>query len=171
MQAQINMIIPNGSKHTLGEIFGYSTRGIPGLEVVGLGKRGRLLKEKLNFVNKRADIRVPAKRYVICIDNEIIEKIEHKSFRWLELPTLLLYWSLAEIIQVSNLDMCLCGGTLSTSGEIKSFHMTKSDADFFYPLFDRGYKLIAPQNQQSQNILCLSELIDTRLKVLNSESV
>ncbi len=166
MQNQIKLIIPDCGTPKISEAFGYSTRGVPGLDIVGVGKRGRVLKEKLNYINRKIGVKIPPKRYVICLSDEYMEKVELGTFRWLELPCLLLYWSLAEVINISNLDSCLCAGILSTSGDIIPYRLNESNSNFFEKYFKEGDKLIGlcDENFVSQ-IIPVDQLVAPKLKI------
>ena len=58
-------MVPNQKDVNFCEVFGYSTRGIPGLEIVGLGQKGRLIKEKILYLNRKNNLKIPPRRYVI----------------------------------------------------------------------------------------------------------
>ena len=168
MQNQIKGVVPDGQKIMVSEVFGYCARGVPGLEIVGLGKRGRIFKEKLNFITRRMRVKVEAKKYVICIDDEIIEKLDSESYRYLELPCLLLYWSLADVIKVKRFDDCLCGGTVSTSGMIREIEFNDSHQNILEEFSSLGFKIIADSYSNFDSGLTrisLCDLIGERLKI------
>lgn len=102
------------------EIFGYCSKGMPGVEIVGLGTLGRSIKEKLIFLSRQFGIKIPLKRYVLCIDLPLELKKE-KSFencRWLELPILILFWTLSGKLELENLDDCIAIGKVQVNGTI-----------------------------------------------------
>ncbi|MFT6068408.1 MAG: hypothetical protein ACJAT2_000175 [Bacteriovoracaceae bacterium] len=102
------------------EIFGYCSKGMPGVEIVGLGPLGRSIKEKLIFLSRQFGIKIPLKRYVLCIDLPVELKKE-KSFescRWLELPILILFWTLSGRLELENLDDCIAIGKIQVNGTI-----------------------------------------------------
>lgn len=103
------------------EVFGYCTKGVPGLDVIGLGTPGRMIKEKLVFLSRASGLKMPIKRYVICLEKSIpLKEIEVDQLRWIELPILLLFWSLADQLSFSRLDNCVASGKVSASGLIQS---------------------------------------------------
>lgn len=168
LQNQIKGLVPDGEKVMVSDIFGYCSRGVPGLEIVGLGKRGRIFKEKLNFITRRMRVKIEAKKYVICIDDEIIEKIDGEIYRYLELPCLLLYWSLADVIKVKRLDDCLCGGTVSTSGVIRELQFKDSHQSMFEDFSNLGLKIITDNSSKIEDgctRLSLGDLIGENFKI------
>ena len=64
---RINAFVPIEGRLKIVSIFGYSTKGIPGIEIKGIGSRGNLIKEKLVYLCRLNRIKMPLKRYVICI--------------------------------------------------------------------------------------------------------
>ena len=120
MQNQIHTLMPNGENIIISEAFGYSSRGIPGLEIVGLGKRARVFKEKINFITRKFGLKIEAKRFVLCVVDESIDRLEPSSLQYLELPLMLLYWSLGGAINIHNLEDCICGGRVAANGSVKT---------------------------------------------------
>ena len=47
MESRILAVIPAKVSYQRWSIFAYSSKGLPGLEIVGLGKNARFFKEKL----------------------------------------------------------------------------------------------------------------------------
>ena len=110
-------VIPSGEGMKFMHLFGYSSRGIPGLEIVGLGKRGRTVKEKLTFLSRQQNNSLPLKRFVLGIDP--IHKVERKDeLDFLELPLLVLYWSLMGWIPLKSLDNCFSSGRVFPGGAL-----------------------------------------------------
>jgi hypothetical protein len=118
MDRKIKAVIPIGREHTVLTLFGYATRGVPGIEIVGGGNSARALKEKLVYFTKRSGVRPPAKRYVLCIEEHetLVGSRAQEGRRWLELPLMVLLWSLAEILPLKDLEHCLCAGRLDVEG-------------------------------------------------------
>ena len=102
------------------EIYGYCSKGLPGVEVVGLGSLGRSIKEKMIFLSRQFGIKIPLKRYVLCIDLPAELKKEKTSddCRWLELPILILFWTLSGNLDLENLDDCMAIGKVQVNGTI-----------------------------------------------------
>jgi hypothetical protein len=101
-------------------LFGYSTKSVPGLEINGLGKYGKAIKEKIVFVTKTRNLRIPLKRFVLNAEiTDDLGDLESSSVKWLEYPLLLHYWFLAGLLPISKLDNCLAVGSLNPSGLIE----------------------------------------------------
>lgn len=119
MQTQIKSYILSNKGIRFITLFGYSTRGVPGLEINGAGKLSKNIKEKLIFLTRQRGIKLPTKRFVICLDlNDFDNDIELKELKFIELPILLLFWYLAEILPIKKLENCLCSGWFNTNGSI-----------------------------------------------------
>lgn len=101
-------------------LFGYSTKSVPGLEINGLGKYGRAIKEKIVFVTRTRQLQIPLKRFVLNVEiGDELGDLESNSVKWLEYPLLLHYWYLAGLLPISKLDNCLAVGSLSPSGLVE----------------------------------------------------
>jgi|GEM_PF-2689802 len=100
-------------------LFGHTSQGVPGLEIQGMPlSEGRILKEKIIFLNKKLGVRPTLKRYILCVDlsreNEQRGiKIEHS---FLEIGFLLLFWKLANLLPIYQLDHCFCAGKILPMG-------------------------------------------------------
>lgn len=100
-------------------LFGYSSKSIPGLEINGLGKYGKAIKEKIVFVTRTRQLQIPLKRFVLNVEiTDDLGDLESSSVKWLEYPLLLHYWYLAGLLPIRKLDNCLAVGSLSPSGEV-----------------------------------------------------
>jgi hypothetical protein len=100
-------------------LFGYSTKSVPGLEINGLGKYGKAIKEKIVFVTRTRQLKIPLKRFVLNVElTDELGDLESSSVKWLEYPLLLHYWFLAGLLPISKLDNCFAVGSLSPSGEV-----------------------------------------------------
>lgn len=120
METQINSFFQSKRGTQVVRIFGYSSKGIPGLEVNGVGKLSKNIKEKLIYLTRARKLSTPLRRFVICVDlNDLEETIDWQELKWLEFPILLLYWQLAGLVPISRLDDCLCSGTILSSGEVR----------------------------------------------------
>lgn len=97
------------------DLFCYSSHGLPGLEIVGLGSRARALKEKVIYLTKLAGHKVPLKRYVICLDRPL-KKGEDEAY--FELPIILLYWAMAGFVPIKRLTDCLCCGKVDARSQV-----------------------------------------------------
>ncbi len=99
-------------------IFGYATKGVPCLEVNGVGKLSKNIKEKIIYLTRMRKLKPPLRRFVICVDQNEVENKHDPYLKWLEFPMLLLYWHLAGLIPIRKLDNCLCSGWLKSNGEV-----------------------------------------------------
>ena len=98
---------------------GYATKSVPGLEINGLGKYGKAIKEKIVFVTRTRQLQIPLKRFVLNVElTDELGDLESSSVKWLEYPLLLHYWFLAGLLPISKLDNCLAIGSLTPSGEV-----------------------------------------------------
>lgn len=106
------------SKRDAGQVtlFGYATKSLPGLEINGLGRYGKTLKEKIIFLTRVRQLPIPLKRFVISTEYDLEQDPE--ILRWLDLPVLLMYWYLAGLIPLGRLDNCLAVGHITPSGDI-----------------------------------------------------
>jgi hypothetical protein len=101
------------------DIFGYTTKGIPGLEIVGMGKYSRQLKEKLIFLSRQQPEGLPLSRFVLCLDENIDTiQLKENQLRWLEIPFLILFWSLAKLLPLEQLENCYSSGMIGVSGAV-----------------------------------------------------
>ncbi len=124
MQIKINALIPAKNRSHWIQVFGYTSKSQPGLEINGLNGRGRAIKEKLTFLSKKRRLRYPLKRFVLCVEGEGLEQGE---LEYLELPLLLCFWSLADILPLGKLDNCFAAGKISLEGEIS---FPEEDGDY-----------------------------------------
>lgn len=127
MEARLLSLYPHLKKYVGVTIFGHTSRGIPGVEVVGLGSSNRILKEKLIYINRLYNVELPLRRYTICVENFYRESgRERHQVEWLELSLLVVYWKLAKRLSLSNMENCFCSGRLSTGGTIESLALEQS---------------------------------------------
>lgn len=98
-------------------LFGYSSKSVPGLEINGLGKYGKAIKEKIVFITRSRNLQIPLRRFVLNVEiTDDLGDLESASVKWLEYPLLLHYWFLAELLPISKLDNCFAIGSLTPSG-------------------------------------------------------
>lgn len=101
-------------------LFGYATKSVPGLEINGLGKFGKTIREKIVFVTRTRGLQIPLKRFVLNAEiTDDLGDLDGNSVRWLEYPLLLHYWYLAGLLPISKLDNCLALGSLNPSGLVE----------------------------------------------------
>ncbi|HXH74661.1 MAG TPA: hypothetical protein VNJ08_06825 [Bacteriovoracaceae bacterium] len=103
-------------------LFGYSTKSVPGLEINGLGKYGKAIKEKIVYITRSRGLQIPLKRFVLNVETcDDLGDLEGASVKWLEYPLLLHYWFLAGLLPISKLDNCMAIGSLTPSGLVEEF--------------------------------------------------
>jgi len=99
------------------QLFAYSSKSLPAIEIIGMGKRGKIIKEKIIYWLKKRNIKLSAQRFVICLESfERINFDDEESIRWLELPSLILLLVLSQLAPLTNIDRCFCVGHLGLEG-------------------------------------------------------
>jgi len=139
-------------------LFGYSTKSLPGLEINGLGKYSKSIKEKIVFITRSRKIPIPLKRFVLNVElTDELGDLESSRVKWLELPLLLHYWYLAEVLPLTTLDQCFASGTLSPSGLIE-----EPDFSLIRELcLTHDFHLISSQLTDELKLIHLTELLDS----------
>lgn len=121
MFLRVNSILPIGHDYKVVSLFGYRSNGVPGIEIKGLPNNQNVVREKLVYLSKMFGVKVPIRRFHLCLDlpKEVL-KMKKNSIddRYFDLPLLLLYWSLAEVIHVHGLEYCFSLGHIETNGRI-----------------------------------------------------
>lgn len=120
MQTQIysSFLTKKGAQPVI--LFGYSTKSIPGLEINGLGKYGKAIKEKIIFLSKKNHIKIPLSRFVLNIEiSDEWGEVSSQNVMWLEYAFLLLYWHLAGALPLCSLDNCFALGSIKAEGIIE----------------------------------------------------
>ncbi|PIK13950.1 hypothetical protein [Halobacteriovorax sp. JY17] len=147
MESMIKGIILNKNVYKTLNIFAYATKGIPGLEIKVGSSNSKILKEKIIYLTRKSSMRIPLKRYVICVE-EVGGSLQKEEVRWLELPILILYWSLAECLPISRLSDCICGGEITLEGEIRPLKIQGSYLDYFNSSkCEKVWKIITSKGQ------------------------
>ena len=126
MNDRILGIYSFGGKYRSCSVFGYASKGLPGLEIIGLDRKSKVIKEKLIYLGRHYQVRLPLKRYVLCVEDYCFES---EDSRWLELPLLILYWKLAGILPIKKLENCFCGGKISAMGAVQIIPLEESFLD------------------------------------------
>lgn len=138
---RINAFIPYNGRWKVISIFGYTTKGIPGIEIKGMGKEGLFLKEKLIYLTRLNKIKMPLNRFVICIDLHKVNKVSPDESRWLELPLLILFWHMIGVLPIGKLDDCFVAGTVSSSGTVKSLPVKENFLIQLNTLLEKNYQM------------------------------
>lgn len=121
MFLRINSILPVGRDYKVVSLFGYRSNGVPGIEIKGLPCSQNIVREKLVYLSKLYGVKVPIRKFHLCLDlpKEVTKlKKELVNDRCFDLPLLLLYWSLAEIVNIQNIEYCFALGTIQPDGRI-----------------------------------------------------
>lgn len=120
METQLQTCYFTKKGPSLVTLFGYATKSVPGLEINGLGKYGKAIKEKIIFVTRTRALQIPLKRFVLNVEiSDDLGDLESSSVKWLEYPLLLHYWYLAGLLPITKLDNCLAVGSLTPSGVVE----------------------------------------------------
>ncbi len=117
MEVRLKSFIKTSRGVELVDLFGYSSRSLPGIEIKTNGYLPQTLKEKILFLSRSKGIKFPAKRFILCFDSSI-KTLEKESARELELSFLLLFWVLLGVISIHNLHQCIVNGQFKVNGEI-----------------------------------------------------
>jgi hypothetical protein len=144
MQTQINAFLETKAGGMVVKIFGYSTKSVPGLEIVGLGKFSTSIKQKFIYLTRERGIKLPLKRFVICLEqNDLVKDLDIDDVKWLEFPLLLIFWYLAEAIPIKTFEDCLCSGYISTSGNIVHHEINPKIQKYLQDFEQKNLKLIS----------------------------
>ncbi len=107
------------------KIFSYSSRGVPGLEVVGFGTHNKHLKEKIVYISKLKKIMIPNKKFTICLDQTFNNVLVSKEAYNFELPVSILFWSMVGVVNFSNLNTCYASGYYEMDGNVRTNYYPK----------------------------------------------
>lgn len=120
METQLQTCFFTKKGPTLITLFGYSSKSVPGLEINGIGKYGKAIKEKIVYITRTRQLQIPLKRFVLNVEfSDDLGDLESASVKWLEYPLLLHYWYLAGLLPISKLDNCFASGSLTPSGLVE----------------------------------------------------
>lgn len=120
MQTQIysSFLTKKGAEPVI--LFGYSSKSIPGLEINGLGKYGKGIKEKIIFLTKKNQIKIPLLRFVLNVEiSDEWGEVNSQNVKWLEYAFLLLYWHLAGALPLRTLENCFALGAIRAEGIVE----------------------------------------------------
>lgn len=149
MNMRTKSLYPYAGQYCPVDIFGYASNGIPGIEIVGVGKYARSMKEKFIYLSREKKLKFPLKRFVLCVEGEIEgKKFKEEEYRYLELPLLMMLWSLTGHLPLQGLEDCFAAGKISVEGEVTGLHLTESEQMGLIDLFKlnefQSLKVIAP---------------------------
>ncbi len=149
MNMRTKSLYPYAGQYFPVDIFGYSSHGIPGVEIVGVGRYARQMKEKFVYLSRKKNLKFPKRRFVLCVEGELEgKKFKEEEYRYLELPLLMMLWSLTGHLPLEHLEDCFASGKVSVEGDITSLPLSPKDqkglADIFHLDEDQALKIIAP---------------------------
>ncbi|MFA6236821.1 MAG: hypothetical protein WC635_05785 [Bacteriovorax sp.] len=153
MNMRTKSLYPYAGQYYPVDIFGYASNGIPGIEIVGVGKYARSMKEKFIYLSRQKKLKFPMKRFVLCVEGEIEgKKFKDEEYRYLELPLLMMLWSLTGHLPLQSLEDCFAAGKISVEGEVTSLELTESRQRELSELFKmdemQTLKIIATNKMQ-----------------------
>lgn len=156
MNMRTKSLYPYAGQYCPVDIFGYASNGIPGIEIVGLGKYSRSMKEKFIYLSRERKLRFPLKRFVLCIEGEVEgKKFKEEEYRYLELPLLIMLWSLTGHLPLGNLDDCFASGKISVEGDVSALPLSNLEQGRLGEMFkldeDQTLKIIAPDSMVITN--------------------
>jgi hypothetical protein len=151
MNMRTKSLYPYAGQYCPVDIFGYASNGIPGIEIVGLGKYSRSMKEKFIYLSREKKLRFPLKRFVLCIEGEVEgKKFKEEEYRYLELPLLIMLWSLTGHLPLGHLEDCFASGKISVEGDITALILSEREQGLLSEMFkldeDQSLKIIAPSS-------------------------
>lgn len=149
MNMRTKSLYPYAGQYCPVDIFGYASNGIPGIEIVGVGRYARSMKEKFVYLSREKKLKFPLKRFVLCVEGEIEgKKFKEEEYRYLELPLLMMLWSLTGHLPLQSLEDCFAAGKISVEGLVTALELSESEQKNLSELFKlddmQTLKIIAP---------------------------
>lgn len=149
MNMRTKSLYPYAGQYCPVDIFGYASNGIPGIEIVGVGRYARSMKEKFIYLSREKKLKFPLKRFVLCVEGELEgKKFKEEEYRYLELPLLMMLWSLTGHLPLQALEDCFAAGKISVEGEVTMLPLTENEQIGLSDLFKlnefQSLKVIAP---------------------------
>ena len=154
MELRLKTFYPSSSGLQLVDIFGYTTRGMPSLELHGSWQMAKLFKEKILFLTKSRKMLLPPRRYILCMDMDQ-GRCDTESMRDFELPFLILFWSLGEILPIRRLEDCVCAGRIYINGLIQPKKLNQEYIQFLINCKEK-FKFIGEAENISPSIPLIS---------------
>ncbi len=151
MNMRTKSLYPYAGQYFPVDIFGYSSHGIPGVEIVGVGRYARQMKEKFVYLSRKKNLKFPKRRFVLCVEGELEgKKFKEEEYRYLELPLLMMLWSLTGHLPLEHLEDCFASGKVSVEGEVTALSLSTVEqqklSDIFHLEEDQSLKIIAPND-------------------------
>ena len=90
------------------------------------------------------------KRFVLCVEGEVEgKKFKDEAYRYLELPLLMMLWSLTGHLPLRALEDCFAAGKISVEGDVTSLELTEDQQKELWEIFKlteaQSLKVIAPR--------------------------
>ena len=154
-------------------VYGYSSNSVPGIDIVGLDKKSKLIKETISYLLRLFQLKLPLKRYVLVI-NEVDIPIGRSNVHCLELPLLLSLLVLSRNLGIHRLDDCFAIGEFALNGRVREPMLNIEQRNSIYRVIHREndrdlVKLISNYTYDScerVQVLSLNQLLeDSRLPV------
>lgn len=160
METQIYSYVQTPKGPKVITIFGYATRGVPGIEISGCGKLSKNIKEKLIYMTRVRKLKLPTKRFVICVDlNDLEFDLPQSELKWIEFPMLLMFWYLAGLIPIQKLDDCVSTGWIDTRGDVYQGFAPSTLQELMKkkvnPVVLKSLKLITSIHDDDQGLWCI----------------
>ncbi len=149
MNMRTKSLYPYAGQYCPVDIFGYASNGIPGVEIVGVGKHARSMKEKFIYLSRERKLKFPLKRFVLCVEGEVeSKKFKEEEYRYLELPLLIMLWSLTGHLPLGHLEDCFAAGKISVEGDVSPLVLAMREQELLSEMFrleeNQTLKVIAP---------------------------
>ena len=153
MNMRTKSLYPYAGQFCQVDIFGYASNGIPGIEIVGVGKYARCMKEKFIYLSRKKKLKFPMKRFVLCVEGELEgKKFKDEEYRYLELPLLMMLWSLTGHLPLRALEDCFAAGKISVEGDVTSLELNEDQQKELWEIFKlteaQSLKVIAPSKSK-----------------------
>lgn len=128
MEIRMHGIYLVGKQKALIDVFAYSGKGLPGIEIKGPRKGLEQLREKFIYITRNRGLKIPLKKITLCVESKAFEdSCKGAQYSPLELPLLILFWNLCEFISIHNLQNCLCAGCISIEGKIQNMPLQDTE--------------------------------------------
>lgn len=100
-------------------LFGYTSKSVPGLEIHGLGRQGVLVREKLLYLTRKHRFPLPCLRFSISVETPYLSPSrDWEVMAPLEFPLLLLFWTLSHNLKLTKPEQCLSAAVLAPDGTV-----------------------------------------------------
>ncbi len=119
MNPRVLGLIPLRKSCRMVGLYAYSSHGLPGLDILGLGGQGKCLKEKVIYLGRERGLTFPSKRYMISVEGcENFTRDDRRGLKFLELAVIVLFWMMAGHLHLRKPQDCLVSGHIGLNGAI-----------------------------------------------------